>query len=683
MNRRNTLRNSLWLPFLGILGLAVLTYLPYISNLGFYLDDWPNLYFQLVQGGQGTNLFHAYDGRPLSGWFYQVLFAVLGFKPLAWQIFTLGMRVLTTAMMMLVLLHLWPARKKAISMAALLFMVYPLFMQQPIAITFSAHWVSFFFVLFSFYLMFLSVRWPEWFWPLTLLGMAVSALGFILEEFFIGIELLRPLLLFYYWSNHTPLMRKRSIFILKHWVPYLLVWLAFVVWRTSFIQLPVPDRNETVILSQFLADPVKQGLQLLQWAVQDFVQTLAFTWTKTIDPALFTIATPAQALAWITALVAGVSIYFLSGWSWLWKSSEDLHSPHFFRQALLLGILAILLGAAPGWLVNRQVSSVNGLWNDRFGLAGMLGASIVFIALIEARVQDPKIRRALISVLICLAVGFQSRNLNDYRWSWTYQTRFFSQLHWRAPSLQPDTLILSDQEIFSKMGVYPTSFAINSLYPQSDPRQADYWFLTIVKYFGKNMEQMLAGEETEQGVWQAEFKGNTRQSVVIRYDNTDGSCLWVLSEQDALNPLLEDATRMALSVSDLTRISENETTGYPPADILSVEPVSSWCYYYQKADLARQYARWGEVNKLWDEAQARGLNPNVTIELTPFIEAAIQTGRWDQAFELSNKMYKTVESVGPYLCSIWDHNQLDTKLPANVFSAYQAFSSEINCEAGD
>ena len=46
-----------------------------------------------------------------------------------------------------------------------------------------------------------------------------------------------------------------------------------------------------------------------------------------------------------------------------------------------------------------------------------------------------------------------------------------------------------------------------------------------------------------------------------------------------------------------------------------------WCYYYQKADLARQQGDWTRVSQLGDEAQKLGCHPNDQMEWMPFLQA--------------------------------------------------------------
>ena len=48
------------------------------------------------------------------------------------------------------------------------------------------------------------------------------------------------------------------------------------------------------------------------------------------------------------------------------------------------------------------------------------------------------------------------------------------------------------------------------------------------------------------------------------------------------------------------------TTPSPPPMLFGPEPPHTWCYYFQKADLARQRGDWDEVARLGDEARELG-----------------------------------------------------------------------------
>lgn len=148
-----------WANPLAYLVLLVLSFGLMIPWLGFYWDDWPIV---LATRLQGVNVFWDYYRleRPFSAWSYIVTLPVLGTSPLPWHIFTLILRWLTVVGMGWSLKLLWPGRSRQVVWMTMLFAVYPIFTNQPVALTFSQQWICFGLYFFSVGLMLLSVRVP-------------------------------------------------------------------------------------------------------------------------------------------------------------------------------------------------------------------------------------------------------------------------------------------------------------------------------------------------------------------------------------------------------------------------------------------------------------------------------------------------------------------------------------------
>jgi hypothetical protein len=83
------------------------------------------------------------------------------------------------------------------------------------------------------------------------------------------------------------------------------------------------------------------------------------------------------------------------------------------------------------------------------------------------------------------------------------------------------------------------------------------------------------------------------------------------------------------------------------------EPSHDWCYYYEKAELARQAKDWQQVSKLGDQVLQGALKPADPVELLPFIEGFAHVGRWDDASQLSLQAYKSSNRLQSLLCSTW------------------------------
>ncbi|MDZ4159744.1 MAG: hypothetical protein U1B80_08135, partial [Anaerolineaceae bacterium] len=145
----------------------------------------------------------------------------------------------------------------------------------------------------------------------------------------------------------------------------------------------------------------------------------------------------------------------------------------------------------------------------------------------------------------------------------------------------------------------------------------------------------------------------------VHYKPTE-SCLWVIDPSyDRHNPDLPELTRQMIAISNLQQIVPQPLgEGYPPQDIFGPEPSHTWCYYYQKADLARQLGDWERVVSLGDTARSKGYHPqvpgsNTPPEWRPFILGYAHLGRWDVAAELTTAAAARSDRYTPMLCWLW------------------------------
>lgn len=97
----------------------------------------------------------------------------------------------------------------------------------------------------------------------------------------------------------------------------------------------------------------------------------------------------------------------------------------------------------------------------------------------------------------------------------------------------------------------------------------------------------LGGMNPEYSLRNLSFSGSSKDSLIIYYE-PEGRCLWVLNPNDATHIELPQIIREILPAANLNRIKPDRVRpDYPPETIFGPEPAHTWCYYYQKADLAR------------------------------------------------------------------------------------------------
>ncbi len=662
-----------------LLVLLLLAFGLLIPLLGYYWDDWPAI---LTIRTQDLSAFwDFYRGeRPFSAWTFIVFAPLFGTNQLLWHLFTLAMRWVTVFAMWWSLRLLWPRRSKEVLWMALLFAIYPVFTEQPVAVAFSQHWISYALFFISLAAMILAQRSSRRYWLFTLLGLSTALLHMMTMEYFTGLELLRPLVLWMVLSEGEQEIRPRIKAVLVRWLPYLLIFVAVVIWRLFFIQIIGEDPNRPVLLYTLASHPLGAILQLLQFGLQDFLVDTFGSWYTALSPLEFSLTDRLymSALA-IGLLSAALVIFYLLHFS---IDDEDTleDDTRWRKQAIMLGLSAFALGALPVWLTERQV--VSGLQGARFGLASMFGLSVLLVGLLDWLTPRRLPKVILVGIMIGMAVTFHYRTAYAYINSWVKQSQFYWQLAWRAPYLKPDTALVSADELFLYVGRNPTAMSLNLVYPQ--PRGSSnlaYWFVELAHDVGpKNLPQWVQGEPISMDFRNYSFDGSTLDSLAIFYEPDEGRCLWVLSPEDAANPEIPALTEDALPISNLSRIEAlPPLDGYPPAGLFGKEPAHTWCYYFQKAELARQLGDWQEVARLADEAGSQGFTPKNPHERLPFIEAFAHVGRWQEAIHQTGRAYEKDSKYARRLCQLWDKIDRDVDIPADAGPEFTALRARMQC----
>lgn len=663
------------IPFLFLVTSAILLG-PFILDLGFYLDDWSAIATYRLQGVEGAKTFYLQDNRPYFVISYNLLFPLLGYDPLAWQIASLFFRCATAVVVWFSFRHLWPKSLKAVTWAALLFLVYPVLKQQPTAVTYIQHWISFFLFTLSILIMIVSVEETRRYWLLTIPGVFLAFLHPLIIEYYIGLELIRPVLLWLMTGKEDHPLRQKIVKVFRYWIPYLISLCLFLVWRFLIMPVGDKDRNAPGTILNLIRDPLHTIMPLLRTSLQDIIEILVSTWHQTLNNDFFTGSTPADLFTricvYFSALMLGV--IFIRFWDT--KEGREVQA-RTCKQFILIGFIALILGFLPSWTVGYHLSSISGMYNDRFGLASTLGASLLLVGLVGFLTIDRRYMSAILAILIALSIGFSLRSSNDYRWSWIKQSRFYWQLSWRIPSVKAQTGIYSDGIPFMYMGTWPISFALNQIYPPQNPEsgQMNLWYFDITKF---NEEYILDPGEIKASHNSLFFIGPKKNSLAITYEPEQGQCLWVLSSEDVNNRFISERMKLALSIASLDPILL-EPNNTPPEDIFGKEPEYDWCYYFEKASLAAQYEQWEEVQRLWKEADVKGLAAQHGMEYLPFIQGLANSGDYETSFELSDRAVEKSPLIVDKLCQAWELIKQGSKSSPERDAVLQTIHNKYQC----
>ena len=619
--------------------------------MGYYIDDWVILNDFSAKGFEGLRLYSFLDNRPLVFWIWWLGFLVNGFTPALWQIWAALWRFLSVGGLWVTLCEIWPQQKRQVLLASLLYAVYPIFMQQPTALTYSFHWVCFTLFFLSLYFTVLSIKRPGKYGRYTLLAILFGSVQLFSQEFFVGLELFRPFVIWYLQNGGGQLMKTRLRRVILAWLPYVLVLGLYGVWRFGLMPAVGADRNAPKLFEGMGSNLLGSIVTLAQFAMQDVLNGVFGSWFKTIQANQFTL-TPISSLVnlGLISLTFGVLLIALPR---IFRPSEEDESPEgsaWYRSAIPLGFVAMVAGFVPGWVIGRQYSDPNGLFNDRFGLAAMFGAALIVTAIVEWIIQNKTHQLVIYCLLIALAVGNEFRTETNYRHSWEMQVRFAWELSWRSPQLKPPTAVFAEGTQFQFMGSFANKAYINQIYGfNQDAVQTQYWFYDTYK---TDPAPFVRGETpiTEsRGIMS--YSGGKTDNLVVQFNSDQEQCLWVLSSDDLQNPYLTQALKYILPLSNLDRIVDGSPS--IPTSLFGAEPAPFWCYYYEKGALAAQFSKWDEAVRLWNEAQQKGFKPSNGVEYIPFIQAAAYTGDWQLAKDLTQKADYPASQMNDDLCAAW------------------------------
>ncbi|MBE3143084.1 MAG: hypothetical protein IMZ61_04070, partial [Planctomycetes bacterium] len=288
--------------FLALLVTMLVAYSLQVSSLGFYWDDWQAIFLSRL--GRPIDYWNFYlSDRPFSAWIYILSVPLLGMSPLPWQIYTLLLRFLSVLGFYWAFTGLWPQRTWQVRWMALLLAVFPGFLQQPISVAYSQHFMTYALLTLSLAGMVWGQRQPRYFWvltPLALLGCLVHAFTM---EYFLGLELLRPVFLWILVYRQDEKKRQTVLKVLKLWTPYLIILTSFMIWRIFIFPglLSGPDRNSLDLLTQLAAAPFSTALGIIETAWQNFVYLTLLVWANAI-PDSINLQSRAVLFSWVIGL---------------------------------------------------------------------------------------------------------------------------------------------------------------------------------------------------------------------------------------------------------------------------------------------------------------------------------------------------------------------------------------------
>jgi hypothetical protein len=650
-------------PALILLGIAILAYGLLIPQLGFYWDDMPMSWIRYELGPEAMTRYFS-TNRPVWGLLYQLTTRLIPQVPVYWQIFALVWRWLGAVAVWGIVRELWKDKPRFAFSVALLFLLYPGFNQQWGSYLYSHFFIVIFFYFYSIYLS-LKRR--------TIPALIFSALNLWMMEYFFPLEFARVGFIWTSLREEFPNPRDRVKQTLKLWTPYLILF-ALAVFSRLFI-----FNNQIYgfgLMSQLKSAPLATLLFLIQSVFTSLWTVTIAAWLQifsAINPAVHGVRT-------IILYVVVTLVAFAASVLFLWKGDEEPKRKRESFYAVALGLFLLPFAGAPFWSTGLSISLAHPA--SRFTLPFMFAVCLILAGLIDL-IRLPAVQYGLLALLIGLAAGRQFLWSTDYLRDWQAQKNLFWQMTWRAPGLKPDTLVLINEKL-SFYADNSISAPLNWIYaPENHSDQIDYVLFYPTNRLGNSLPALKKDIPIQYDYIAGRFTGNTSQVVAFYYDPP--ACLRLLEPDiDVNNRFIQDESHMreASALSNPEQILPSATASMPA--IYDPEPAhaQSWCYYFEKADLARQLGDWKEVAKLGNAAFKLEDHPNNPVERFVFIEGYAHVGDWEHALKLSKESYQvSKEYVRPPLCQLWARIETGTTGGPERSNALLQVKSMFSCKS--
>jgi len=648
--------------------IAIFSYGIFAFQQGFHWDDWGIVWLVRTLGKPGLFDYFA-TNRPFLAYVYSITTSLFGTNPIAWQLFSLVMHWLTAVSLLWVLRMIWPERSRVTFFAAAFFLVYPGFNQQAIAIIYGHFFLAQTLLFTSIGLMLKFAHQPRRFWWAGLLGVLFSAFNLFSTEYFFGLELLRPTLLWLGlrrgWPDWKPRLKRAAL----TYLPFFLALLGFLYWRYFILGFYL---YQPVLVSD-LDSSASAGLANLpatiwgQWRVASWE-----AWGQIFQLPDFAAYGPRLTLVYVFILMlTGIGLYELARRS----KESDQTNMRFCAQWIGLGLLSILLAGIPFLVTDLPLRLT--FPNSRFTLPFALGVAFLLTALLEL-LPFWNYKVFLASLLAALAVGVQFNNGYLWREDWQLQKSFFWQMSWRIPELEPGSILLSSDTPFDFSSDNSLTFPMNWIYaPDNHTTEMDYAYYFVSVRLGNELESLEPGLSIHQDYLAARFDSTSDQMVAVHF--APPGCfraLHPLYDRDlplapatgevadrwleSGVPVLPRTAAGALELSNLEQIVPTTETDVSLPPVFGSEPAHTWCYYFEKADLARQIDDWAQVVKIGDQVFGIPYYPDDLSEYLPFVEAYARTGRWEEARDLTRKIAEQMPILEPALCALWQRVEVDS-----------------------
>lgn len=647
--------------------ISALIYFPLIGKIGYTHDDWYLMYAAKVKGASIFHTIFSVD-RPLRAFVMIPAYTLFGENVLGYHLASYCFRLLGGISFLWVLRLVWDEEKQKLPtfLMALFFLIYPGFLSQPNAIDYLSHQVALALAPLSVGLSLQSLltanKWERRGYFLLSILLAGIYLGIM--EYYIGIEALRFALIF------VLLWRKDGVFWQKLWrtlwrsIPYLLASLPFLYWRIFLFESARGATDTSQQFSGFFASPL--GFMHL-WGIrliEDFFKTLFGAWQI---PFAQLYVRDVKFLNMVSFLLGFLLVFSLICFLYdRFFTKEKYSLERWQSEVLLAGIFALFVSLVPVVMVNRQVAFPH---YSRYTLPGSFGAVMILVTLIFL-VRLKFARETIFALLLFIASATHIANAQKYAAETASMNNFWWQVSWRVPQFDQRTTLMANYPVVSAQEDYFIWGPVNQIYYPAgtdDEKVIPGIYALILNE--ENIDKVMARERQEYVLRRGTETYPNARNILILSQPTPNSCVQMI---DGLAPEyspFEKQTVMRIGeFSEVEHIITDAAFHTPPESVFGPEPAHAWCYFYQRATLARQTQNWDLVADLLAESSQKGFAPQDPVEWMPFVQASAMLGDIDQFQEIESQIKN--DFVRQQACEILSGMEITSEMHSLAEASY-------------
>ena len=640
------LTQTCWFEIIFLALISGLTYLPRIGELTYYRDDWYFLYDALVIGPRAL-IEIALHTRPIRGPLYALYFSLFGLNPLPYHIVMYITRLLGGLGALWLFNLIWPKNRRANLFMAVLFLLFPGFLWwvagfefQPYVLSVGLQAFSIAFTLKAISSDSMSKR-LGWTIVALLSGWAYLAL----VEYAIGMEAFRLSCVYLYVrkKDSRPTFLTSAFQALKTSAPHLLVPVVFLVWYQFLFDNWRKAQDAGTQLSAMFSSPTTMVWHLIE-LVRSFLNVSLFAWIVPFYQNFYGNRLKDIISGLVFAAFVLVLVYLANKYLNVIANDDEVEStvPSYSgqRELLWVGLLGTVGGVLPVVLANRVVTFER---ISQYTLPASL-TGVIFLSGLIYSIFPKHLRMVLLSGLIGLAVlsqhGLAAQAVSEERTISDY----WKQVTWRAPDIRPGTtLVVTYPGIDYLEGNDVVWGPANFIYyPDEQGRMPVDIPLPASRLEQDSILHIINGnksfEQTDLVIKFVHTETNYKNQLIMTQPS-QASCVHVLDPRwPDLSIYDRPFVHAAYQNSKVENIVTDTDFHELPVYAFGSELPHGWCYYYQKADLARQQGDWDEVVQLGNQAQKLELHPNDQVEWILFLQAYAFLGNEKQVKGLSTRI---------------------------------------------